>query len=182
MASAEEIKELLPNWPEDVIEQWLVPHSEREELGWPPPDNIQESGWYYVLSEKNLDWWGEVEWRQLNLIINFQEVSETDRHIADQLLRFVIRDEQNNYSNLGNSKIRVGNVLRYLKENGGLPKPPIAVMHESGLRFIDGSHRISALLFYQSESSIAMEGENYSPPDEVHAVWVGTHRSGEVLG
>ena len=37
MVTLEEIRKDLPDWPDEVISEWLVYLSNREDTGWPPP-------------------------------------------------------------------------------------------------------------------------------------------------
>ncbi|ESX54720.1 hypothetical protein X760_27750 [Mesorhizobium sp. LSHC422A00] len=54
------IKDSLPEWPDDVIEQWLLPFA--KDLGWPPPVPLGEHRWHYILAKKPLSWWQGLKW------------------------------------------------------------------------------------------------------------------------
>jgi hypothetical protein len=48
------IKNDLPDWPDEVIEQWI--HYHAQSCGWPPPDPLGEHRWKRLLGGKPLDY------------------------------------------------------------------------------------------------------------------------------
>jgi hypothetical protein len=40
MLAVVDIKKDLPNWPDDVIDQWLLYFANEPDCGWPPPDPL----------------------------------------------------------------------------------------------------------------------------------------------
>jgi hypothetical protein len=39
MTTLQDIKKDLPDWPDDVIDQWLLKLANQTGMGWPPPDD-----------------------------------------------------------------------------------------------------------------------------------------------
>lgn len=60
MVSVAEIKSDLPEWPDDVIEQWLHYFANEPDCGWPPPDPLGNHRWKGLLGGKPLSWWKNV--------------------------------------------------------------------------------------------------------------------------
>ena len=54
MVEIADIKNDLPDWPDDVIEQWL--HYFAQDCGWPPPEPLGNHRWKGLLGGKPLSW------------------------------------------------------------------------------------------------------------------------------
>lgn len=61
MVAITDIKADLPDWPDDVIEQWLLKFANQSEMGWPPPDPMEGHRWEVLIThpilveERHLD-------------------------------------------------------------------------------------------------------------------------------
>jgi hypothetical protein len=62
MVEMAEIKNDLPDWPDDVIEQWL--HYFAQDCGWPPPEPLGDHRWSGLLGGKPLSWRKKVSWKK----------------------------------------------------------------------------------------------------------------------
>ena len=58
------IIEDLPNFPVDVIEQFLLPYA--EDFGWPPGKRERDpnNNWKYILRKNDLTYWQKVKWNK----------------------------------------------------------------------------------------------------------------------
>jgi hypothetical protein len=54
MVSLADIKKDLPEWPDDVIEQWLLYFANEPDCGWPPPEPLGAHRWAGLLGGKPL--------------------------------------------------------------------------------------------------------------------------------
>lgn len=63
MFSVANLKRDLPQWPDDVIEQWLLNFANEPDCGWPPPDPLGEHRWAALLGGRPLSWWQNVTWK-----------------------------------------------------------------------------------------------------------------------
>lgn len=63
MISVADIKKDLPDFPDDVIEDWLH-YFANEDCGWPPPEPPGDHRWGRLLGGRSLSWWKEVTWKK----------------------------------------------------------------------------------------------------------------------
>ena len=63
MVTVADIQKDLPGWADDVIEQWLHYFANEPDLGWPPPDPLEDHRWGRLLGGRLLSWWKKVTWK-----------------------------------------------------------------------------------------------------------------------
>jgi hypothetical protein len=159
------IKQSLPNFPDEIIETWLLPYALM--LGWPPiPQHKKDPNnrWRYILTKKDLTYWQNIEWK-LELV-NISK-SCLDDNSKQQIMIILSPDgELHTPENLN----KVIGIANFLFENIKLPHPPIALRNNEKIYLVDGNHRVCALL-------LAIEHlENAGMPVEhiPTLVWLGT--------
>jgi len=135
------IKRDLPNFPAEIIEDWLLPRA--KDLGWPPT----HQNWQGILFTKDIEFWSSVSWLQEDKNLLEMSWSKTTLNIINDLQSAYALDEKNIYhSLLGMSgKTRYLSALKYLFEHGSFPKP-ICLLKEGGNGYsvVDGHHRFVA--------------------------------------
>jgi hypothetical protein len=139
----------LPNFPDDIILQWIGYFAESE--GWPPPEPLK-GRWLSLLSNRNLDYWKSLSWKLETfnpLSLPFTESSQLN---IQQIIAFHSAGEENEYSKfMGEESVfRFHQVIQFLREEGGFPHPPILLKHSEKYEVIDGNHRISAYYLWES--------------------------------
>ncbi len=79
----------LPNFPEDVVEQFLLPFAEK--LGWPPGgcQNDPSNRWKYLLLSNDLDYWRQLKWNKKTLKLTPHKLLPTDIKIVVDLMRLM---------------------------------------------------------------------------------------------
>jgi hypothetical protein len=87
MVEMADIKNDLPDWPDDVIEQWL--HYFAQDCGWPPPEPLGNHRWKGLLGGKPLSWWKKVSWKKRKS----NAIAEPDGEVARRRPRNCRRDE-----------------------------------------------------------------------------------------
>ena len=155
------LKISLPNFPNDVLEEWLLPLARR--LGWPPPTPL--GPWASPLMERPLNFWRSVTWtleqRPLTRAMLSSRSDDIIRGLHDAYINMI----PNDYSRLlGESgRDRFYFALAFLSEHGVFPKA-IAVLEENGrLTILDGSHRVTAYFAYEQMLSEPSLRANLSP-------------------
>jgi hypothetical protein len=61
MVSLQDIKSDFPNWPDDVIDRWLLKLANQPGMCWPPPDPMSGHRWELLLTNQ-ISWWKDVTW------------------------------------------------------------------------------------------------------------------------
>ena len=56
MVTLEDIKKTLPQWPDEVIGEWLI-YFANDGLGWPPPEPYGDHRWGVLLGHRPVSWW-----------------------------------------------------------------------------------------------------------------------------
>jgi hypothetical protein len=180
MVTAQDIKRDLPNFPDEVIEIWLLPIANQQGMGWPPPNPFESSDWKWVLGEKNLDWWKKVKWTLEDTDCSFEKLAGGTQHTIQKMLDAHIGGEKNAYDA---APERFFDQLKHILKNGTFPKPIIIVPVKSGLSVIDGNNRIAAHACALSPSLPAglLEKIGGQLPSPTQQAWHGKHSEGEML-
>lgn len=119
------INEDLPNFPDDVIRDWIESFAQNE--GWPPT----AERWHYLLNKTDLDRWRSVDWKLRHQ--NFCELvlSPSCTTSLGAMLRAYTCREENEYSRaLGErGMVRFHVQLHHLIDDGLFPPAPVLVDH-----------------------------------------------------
>ncbi|MCK5085019.1 MAG: hypothetical protein KAQ64_05190, partial [Candidatus Pacebacteria bacterium] len=117
MTLFEDIKKDLPNFPDEVVWEWLLPCANN--YGWPP----KRKKWEGILLFKAVKFWQVKKWEKQNIDLNRDIFSQETNDVFNGLYNTYILDQDNLYSNIENGKLRFKNALSYLLKNGIFPKP-----------------------------------------------------------
>jgi hypothetical protein len=139
------IKRDLPDFPDQVIDQWLEPLAKTD--GWPPV----APRWKYLLGETDLGYWRGFKWQLLE--VAFETIGlalEAESRIAG-LIDAYLHGAQNVYARtLGSEgRKRFEFHFDYLTGHGQLILPPVLVESRAGLQVMDGYHRIAAYYVFK---------------------------------
>ncbi len=139
----EHIKKDLPNFPDDIIKDWIEPYYEKH--GWPPVEN-----WNGVLFTENFEFWQKVEWRKEFLDLSTIPYSEEWSKVFKEMFDGYTKKPEETYfgMTMGESgRNRWLNAARYLLETGMFPKPICLLLKEGKYAVVDGNHRFVAWHF-----------------------------------
>lgn len=141
--------ESLPNFPKDLLEEWLLPYANSE--GWPPaPSEFDEplGRWRYLLKKQPLAYWKSIEWRSIDGLLNPSNLSPQWQGILVDMVMGAVKGQLNLYSmEIPNLKERFDNIVAFLSENGAFPRPPALLVDEGGFTVLDGNHRLAAYFY-----------------------------------
>ena len=90
----QKIKTDLPNFPEEVIKDWIEPFAKK--YGWPPSG----ADWQGVLFGKSFEFWKTVTWEKKNLDLTKLTYSSDTLHINDQTKKAYVMKEKNFFSTM----------------------------------------------------------------------------------
>jgi hypothetical protein len=175
-----DIKKDLPNWPDEVIEQWLLKLANRgTDTGWPPPEPLGNHAWKYILGGRPFSWWKAVSWRIENNDLTFDSLCAASKRIVRDMLDGHVSGKPNAISRMADGRIRFLTAGKYVSEHGTLPEPPLVMRLTDGLSVLDGNHRVAALCFRRLASERIANISGVAP-EKTHKVWVASHPRGEV--
>jgi hypothetical protein len=86
MVSLDDIKSDFPDWPDDVIEQWLLKFANQSGMGWPPPDPMTGHRWELLLTHP-ITWWKGVAWTQETRDCSFDKLSIDARKTMNSMYK-----------------------------------------------------------------------------------------------
>lgn len=137
------VKKDLPNFPDDVIREWLLPYAIK--YGWPPERSSEPSTWRNILGEEIVDWKKRV-WKLEEIDLTTLTLSPWATISAEEMLQAYTSNAKNAYSSLRDSSgaARHISAVRYLVGNGRFPKPLMLKNTSLGLEIVDGNHRFLA--------------------------------------
>ena len=148
MRIIEQVSEDLPNFPDDVIDQWIGYYAESE--GWPPPSPL-EGRWKGLLANKDLEYWTSLKWsKEIIYPPSLVLTTQCNRSIQE-MISFHAAGVPCAYSEFMGEEAgpRIARLLQYLREIGNLPCAPILVEKDGEHEIIDGNHRVVAYLLWE---------------------------------
>jgi hypothetical protein len=137
------IKADLPNWPDDVIDGWLVTFYSR--FGWPPRT---DNDWRYIIGrDHDLAYLQQFRWRDASLALTPEMFSPSCANRISELARTYLLGAETPYSNMSDGPDRFRRCCDYLKVHHIFPRPVVLLETPVGLDVLDGNHRVSAFFY-----------------------------------
>jgi hypothetical protein len=158
------LKEILPNVPDTLAEEWLAPYVAMEG----PPQS--HGRWLNIFAGKPLDFWRNVSWELecVNLVSILQASLTPDSNRAlTEMESGYFEGVSNPYSQqIQDGKERTLRALSFLQLHHVFPCPPVLLRHpDESIEIVDGNHRV--LAFVQAMKA-------YPPTaNAVQKAWVG---------
>ena len=135
-----QIKSDLPDFPDEVIQTWLLPFA--RSVGWPP---APFSRWDRILIHRPLSFWRTVEWEKRRVSLNGLSLEARSLGQIQGLLDANVRGVRNIYAEqIPNTSDRFRSIVRYLQHHGRLPRPPVLFRTGFQYEILDGNHRLAA--------------------------------------
>lgn len=170
----EKVSADLPNFPEDIVEQWMGFYANSD--GWPPPDPLQ-GRWKTLLAGRPISYWRRVEWRLEELAPERMTLTVDCKNLIGQIVRAHELGEKNPYSEFigDDANERFHRLISFLRTKGNLPRPPIILNHGGLYEIMDGNHRFAAyLLWIRWQYGSPFQKEPFPVPlRETTAFWTG---------
>lgn len=129
----------LPNIPEDVRKEWLLPSAKNN--GWPPTGIY----WEGVLLMQDLDFWKETIWTEEEVNLETALWSYGTRDAISKMHRGFSGDPASLFSTK-KEKNRVLAPMKHLFETGTIPKKMSLLSVGGGYEIADGHHRYLGLI------------------------------------
>lgn len=140
-------RNFFPNMPDEVFEMWLNPISEY--YGWPfkkPSDPIEGTIWAKMFSAYDLNFWVTANWRLDNIAIFENTFTNSTCFRLNSIITRCVEGLPTFTANVEGAEERFRTCAGYIRANGNIPKPIIALIKNGEVEIIDGYHRIAALL------------------------------------
>ncbi len=175
MASVADIKKDLPDWPDDVIEDWLHYFANEPDCGWPPPEPLGDHRWAGILEDRSLSWWKDVTWEKETVKCDSESLAPKSRAIVAAMVAEISRGTVDAVT-----KRRYQQALQYILDQGVFFKPIVAMKASSGLLVLDGNHRMGAFCGAQTMPDAWFAKLNKKRASLEQEAWIGTHIHGEM--
>lgn len=148
------IKADLPNFPEDILEQWIGYYAKYD--GWPPsenPDDTPKDRWTHLLLNRPLSYWLGITWSEESINLNHINWDPLYEKTIREIIFAHVFGEDNDYSKfMGyDGKTRFESILLYIRKTGYLPRKPILIYDNRCYEVCDGNHRIAASIFCSNQ-------------------------------
>lgn len=152
----DKIKTDLPNFPDEIIKDWLISHMCAE--SWPP--DLHSASWRGILLKKSLDFWKGVEWRKIELDLeNIYFSGESNNALKEMNDAYVLK-QQNAFTGVGEK--RFIDAFIYFLRKGIFPKPILLLKEGDTYEIADGHHRCLAWVTARRMYQLLID----SPSDE----------------
>jgi hypothetical protein len=174
MVDITDIKKDLPDWPDDVIEQWLLYFANEPDCGWPPPEPLGKHRWARILGGRPLSWWKEVIWEKETVKCDVARLSNKSRGIARGMIAEIDAGKAD-----ASTKKRFNDSFHFILNNSAFPKPILAMKVPSGLEVVDGNHRMAAFCALQRMPDAKFAQLKLKKAALAQEVWIGTHSAAE---
>jgi hypothetical protein len=174
MVDIANIRTDLPEWPDDVISQWLLYFANEPDCGWPPPEPLGEHRWAGILGGRPLSWWKKVSWKKETVTCDVAGLSKKSSGIVRHTIAGV------NAGKAGAlTKKRFDHSFHFILNNAAFPKPILAMKVPTGIEVIDGNHRMSAFCALQMMPDAKFAQLKLKKAAANQEAWIGTHSGGE---
>ena len=139
-ATSGHIKRDLPDFPDEVVQTWLVPLAKT--AGWPPAPFSRRDR---ILMHRPLPFWRAVVWDKRRVSLNKYSLGTDSLRRIQGLLDANARGIHNIYSQqISNTSARFQRNVRYLRQHGHLSIPPVLFTTGFQYEILDGHHRLAA--------------------------------------
>lgn len=179
MTTLQDIKKDLPDWPDDVIDQWLLKLANQTGMGWPPSEPL--TGRWKLLLTHPVSWWEDVTWTQEKRDCSFDKLSIDGRKTMNNMYDALVEGQDNGFGG-DNSPARFQRQLRIVAITGQFERPPVLFPIASGLSPLDGNHRIFAHHIALQMTDEDLAKYKVRRPDAIQTVWIASHENGEDPG
>lgn len=169
------LKETLPNFPAEVLEEWLLPYALSE--GWPPAPSgsaALSGRWRYLLKNQPLDYWRSMEWSMVERHVSIHDLDSEFQKIMVQMVLGAIQGQFNLYSSqIKDLTPRFNRIKEHFSQFGTHPKPPALLAEPHGLTIADGNHRMAAYLYCYGYFNLDLDASLQLKTKEIQSYWVG---------
>lgn len=138
----------LANIPDEVCQLWL--YDRVANSGWPPV-GLEWQGYFFG---QPLAYWQKLTWHEQSVSIGVENLGP----ISMELVTNLVAAHEQGIDNLVNaympdSKDRYESINRYLDEHAQIPGKIVLLEQDGAYEVIDGAHRVTAALVYQTKNS-----------------------------
>lgn len=172
----EDLKQSLPNFPDEVLADWLLPFASAE--GWPPArdeESAPQGRWRFLLDDRPLRYWRSLSWAQVERHVSFDDLGIESRGIMVQIVLGAVAEQSNNYTDaIHNLRPRFWRVAEHIWHSGRLPKPPTLLAASDGLSILDGNHRMAAYLYCYGYFKLDPGSELQLKTEEIQRYWIAS--------
>ena len=169
MTLFEDIKQDLSNFPDEVIEDWLLPFA--NDIKWPP----KHQRWEGILFGRTVEFWQVKKWKKQDIDLSEIIFSQNTIEIFNGLYEAYILGQDNLYiREIKNGQLRFQKALLYLLKNGKFPKPIYLLSEQNQYSIVDGNHRFIAwhtALKMAEEIAIARKKEEHEQIKKFQERW-----------
>ena len=174
----DKIKNTLPNFPDEVIDTWLLPFAISE--GWPPEigsDGVPLKRWKYLLTRKPLRHFQTMKWAKKKKHISINEIEGKSQLSLIQIFEGAVLEKYNLMSaSIPDLKERFNNSVDYIRLNGNIPKAPILYYHNNGkYESFDGNHRLAAYYYSYGYFNTEVDSNLKLNTKKEQTYWIASH-------
>ncbi|MBU1181670.1 MAG: ParB N-terminal domain-containing protein [Proteobacteria bacterium] len=163
------IKDTLPNFPDEVIRDWLLQYAKA--YGWPPEldvDGVPSNGWKLLLDSRPLSFFQMLDWKKECKHIPINEIAIKSQEALCMIFDSVISKRQN----ILNSKRRFENIVSNIKSNGLIPKVPALLFDNNKYFILDGNHRLAAYYYCYGYFQVELDSDLMLMTKEKQHYWI----------
>lgn len=140
-------REFFPHMPDTVFESWLAPFI--EQIGWSFESldaDLSSSRWKYLLGLIPLSVWHGCTWSLVKLNIAAVRINPSSQWAYQSIIDHCTTGAFTAITaNLQDTQERFRACTEYVRTNGTIPAPIVAIVRNNMLEVMDGNHRLAAL-------------------------------------
>jgi hypothetical protein len=175
VVSVSDIKADLPNFPDEVIEDWLLYFANEPNVGWPPPVPLGDHRWAGILGDRPLSWWRRLTWNKEWVNCGYYSLARKTCGVVKKMMKDITSGAVS-----ADEKRRYTQAFQHILENGTFYRPLVAMKLSGTLLVLDGNHRIGAFYGLQIGPDEFFAKGDRRRPQLGQEAWVGKHPDGEV--
>jgi hypothetical protein len=156
MSLLEKLKLSLPNFPHEVLNEWLLPFAKDE--GWPPSkdnDTLPNNRWRCFLIKKPISFWQGVKWEKKTCNISINDFEQIDKEQIFQIIATAVLGYKTLLSqSMSDIKERFEKIIGYAEGHQILPTSPVLLKTNNGYKILDGNHRIATYFHLKGDPAL----------------------------
>lgn len=174
MTSVDDLKKDLPDWPDEVVGEWLL-YFVNDGLGWPPPDPYGDHRWGPILGQRPISWWKAVNWQLTNTSCAMEGFAPKSRGTVTTMIHEIDRRAADE-----STTRRFTSAFHHILDNASFPNAMSAMQTPLGLLVLDGHHRMSAFCSLQRmpDEWFGEKGKKKAAMNQ--SIWIARHPNNEL--
>lgn len=117
MYTTADLRKDLPSWPEEVLEQWILPFANDDNYGWSPFRGTAKPRWRYLIpAGLSFADTASISWSKSSIETRLPGIAPLEIYKFSQMAQWYFHDVANEYAHIDGGKQRFERLLQYVQK------------------------------------------------------------------